>query len=102
MSVTRTHELRQQPVKCRVLTTTTPRPLAYHVTAQHALQLLQGGRGKAGAGWGSVLVQAGDEVFELVSEAGADSLAGAGDLGCNGQAGHLLHQPLPTAPHHLH
>lgn len=57
--------------------------------------MLQGGQG-------SVLVQASDEVFELVSEAGAHSLAGAGDLGCNGQAGHLLHQPLPAAPHHLH
>lgn len=48
------------------------------------------GQGREGKAEG-ILVQAGDEVLELVSEAGAHSLAGAAHLGCNSQAGHLLH-----------
>ena len=48
------------------------------------------------------LVEAGDEIFELVSEARAYSLAGAADLGCRHCCCYLLHQPLPTALHHLH
>lgn len=55
-----------------------------------------------GQGQRCVLVQAGDEVLELVPEASAHSLAGAAHLGRNCEASHLLHQPLPTAPHHLH
>ena len=50
----------------------------------------------------SLLVQAGDEVFELVPEASADCLAATADLSGGNSAGNLLHEALPTALHHLH
>ena len=58
--------------------------------------------GQSGKREANSLVQAGDEVLELVPEACAHSLTAAADLGCCHCVCYLLHQALPTALHHFH